>query len=1232
MSPSPADRPRPLVSLLAVAVIAAVLAALLLLLYPGRGHGPVGTQADYAAAPLDYLQTLLNNEPQNDALRRSVLRKQIAAGDFAAARRTLADLKPADPQAAWLRLQIDWGEFVATAPDDPRRAAARRRVAADLEALPAGDTAPLDEAQLEVLATDFLALGQPQRAAPLYEALALRQPQRAYARWAQAGRWWLAAGQPARAQQAWERALSAAATSAQRRDAGSEAMRAARMAGGRQSLQLAQTLLEQRPDDPGLLQQGIDVALASRRPDLALAWARRLAALRPDDDQAQRRRLDLALADGRLPEALEVARALARRHPDDWRLQFRLAQLLEWNGYPDQALRQYLAVSKAHPDAQVDARIVALGVGTHDAPAVADALLRQSRRRRLSPSEMTLLVDELDDQMDQPRRAAQALQGWLRDEPADRPLWERLAGIYADTDRPERALQTWRRIAGRYGRGLTETRARARLQIRQWHFGAALRTMLSLLRPAPAPQPQDPGYWQELGDLGWLHNDLPAVVKGYGWLYEHRPEALTAADASRLVTADLRVGDADAAARVAVGVWRRRRDPSPLLLALDGAMTAARRDLAGRLLALADGAPQTFAGNVDYWRLRGAYLQADDAAGAAAAYRQALRRRPDDGDLRAAYLYALIDQGDTPALARALRRWRDEAAGSPALWAPYALGYSRLEQPRQALPWFARRAAAQPDDAAWLLSYADALDAARRFDAAYRLRRFAYARLRARLGEEPRFATSGRGGSERPARDGRAGPGSKPPVPRQGWRAQRTYEEQRALLQDARLGADFGLHWLRRLLSLRGPEPLDARDFESLVDWHLAHGQPAYARFWALRARRDGVRLPAEQRLALALAADDRHAVGELLARGGSLSLGDRVEALRRIGRDADALRLALDPLDPRGPWIPGGEQLPQAAAELRARQPRDVGATVSALRIGDLRAYTELAAATDSRQRWSVTVQTRATQFARRGLALDLDRLGHEYAGRVELVYRGRRGITTVEGGRVQTGAVDFSQAGLSQSYRFTERLTGDAFARYHEQTLDSALFRVLGTRDAAGLDLQYAADARDALSLTAQGLRYQTRWNEHLGSGYQFSGELDHALLRGRSYELGLRLSTAYIGNQLKAHLPPRVAARLPVGTGIDALLPDQYGVSGFGVTIARGRPNADYPAVSGLRYAVDLGADYIWTDRRVGLHFDAGVGRHLFGGDDLNLFFRFDRTQATTGGTTQTVGLRYRYFFGR
>jgi predicted Zn-dependent protease len=305
--------------------------------------------------------------------------------------------------------------------------------------------------------------------------------------------------------------------------------------------------------------------------------------------------------------------------------------------------------------------------------------------------------------------------------------------------------------------------------------------------------------------------------------------------------------------------YRRFREPRLMFVAMETATQQADWDRLEHLLTVAGQDEAAFSRSERYWLLK-AHSESHTGRKSAALshYARALNLNPGSESARVAWLWLAIDGGDKQQLATSLRDWRNEADKDPAYWGAYAAALLALQRPKESLPWFERQARAKPNDYLWLLTYADALQRSGHESESWRLRRHVLLQIR---------------------REGlSAGKGEAP--------GDLALQKAYARLVNDFAGADAGGKAIQALLT-QGPHDPQVR--EMLIAHHLSQENYGAARYWLMRAHTERQTTPAWQELALAFAEDDMKAVERLLDER-SLSPGDRIQALRRLGRDEQAL------------------------------------------------------------------------------------------------------------------------------------------------------------------------------------------------------------------------------------------------------------------------------------------------------------------------------------------------------
>jgi tetratricopeptide (TPR) repeat protein len=316
--------------------------ALLAAVLPTRGEYARSLERPSDARSIPYLRALTRASGGDEPIKLLYVRRLRSLGRFDAALEALGPETAGAVDAPTANLRFDL--LLARARAEPEGSAARERafaaVAGALERLRSvPETAP----RLRELSNVALELEQPRLAAEYLLAVAsLTAAGDRAPTLAEAGRWFRASHDDARAVDCFEQAA----------DAAPDATKACAYAGSAidaleaqervdAAAELATSYAGRCPEDDALLARATLLAAAANHPTEARDLGRRLIAHRADDDdlQAQARR-ELAAEDPR--GALAVIARLVVRHPEDAHLRQVEARVAEWAGNPALALGDWL--------------------------------------------------------------------------------------------------------------------------------------------------------------------------------------------------------------------------------------------------------------------------------------------------------------------------------------------------------------------------------------------------------------------------------------------------------------------------------------------------------------------------------------------------------------------------------------------------------------------------------------------------------------------------------------------------------------------------------------------------------------------------------------------------------------------------------------------------------------------------------------------------------------------------
>ncbi|MGM0521585.1 MAG: tetratricopeptide repeat protein [Pseudomonadota bacterium] len=1219
---------RRLIRPLTLRLIALVIALMLVLVFPAH-HLLTLERNDSLPSRISilYSQALLNANPDNVSLRVNLATKLLQVGELAMAKATLAPLKEhPDPAIQWLRLSIEWEFLAAITQDDPARPEAVQRFKAYLLAFQTDTIQP--SAHLETMASYWLALEQPQRAAMLYETLSEQDPERQYQWLARAGYWWLRAGYPERSAAAWHRAYQVAETTvvtlgwlswfiapalaqesdstaaSPRREAALEALRSAQQSQESDGVSYAREYLTVYPRDPELLDLAIRLALSHGQPEQALAWSQRLIEVQPDTANLERH-VSIALGLNELESALTALTRLRQRHPDQPGYLEQLAQTQQWSGDARGALENAQQLARQSGEARHYRWVITLALSVRERNTAVKALAPLARNGAITLEERRLWVDLLEE-LGEPDAAIQRIQAWQAGGLHDEALGIRLATWQEQTGRLEDAANTWAALSTRYGTSPEFAQARSQVLARNWQLERALDALHDVPPPSisDTAAPLNQAYLNQRAELAWKLGDSDTSLTAYRTMFEQG--TLDAESASRLIQAAADHDDIALAMRVSQQRWTQAQDGDALMQMLYLAQRERQTALTRELLTMADQAPAQFAQSADYWAAHGqlALLQkAPDEA--VEAYQRALTLSENEPGLRVGMLYALMAAGEDAALRQRLEAWHNQAAQTPAMMSAMAEGHRHLGELQQALTWYALARDSRVTDDWQQLYHADALAESGQTALAFNMRLKALDSLSPGLTKNLQSTPT-------------------KPLPIE----QRREHTQAMALQAQLKGPESVRDWYSQLVKNAftdtDPQPSDS---EWLFDAHTAMQQPLHARYLLLRAQAQGHVSPAWQTLAVALEKNDRETLATLLdsEAGRTLPATDRLAIMRQLDRRQKAQLLAET-------LTHGGVDRRRDAVELSTQMPHRLATTAEYRRLGDLDITSQKALYEISGERFWGQLLLVQRQLDASTADVDSEGVTDEQGAELQLGWNGPRADTTLTIGSNQTDRVDRSYGGISQRWQATSRLAGTLYGEISHTSDINDRMRLLSVEDRVGAQLEWTPTTRDTLTLDASHVTLQSReTRDTLGSGYRVDAALRHALIKGATRQLEVSLLANHADYRLNNGLPDDMARRLPTGTQPEDLLTDQTSFVGMGVTLRRGDPSSSYPTVASPRVELGLEAGYLMPDNEIGLNASLAVGSRIFGNDSLSLHLEADQGAGDNGNTHLGVSLTYQYFLG-
>jgi predicted Zn-dependent protease len=798
-------------------------------------------------------------------------------------------------------------------------------------------------------------------------------------------------------------------------------------------------------------------------------------------------------------------------------------------------------------------------------------------------------------------------------------LLEYAARLAENTGADERALQLFIERARIQPFSADVTLRAAIILLRRERLAEA-RALLLARRDEVPPEARD--YWNTLANLAFEGSDADTVELALKRLDEGKAanaEDNTAAGWRRLVFL-LRQQHPERAADLAMSVYRRNGDIELLMTAL--ALYAERGQYAALTRVLAGLPEETrlrLEGDARFLLLRARHHERQgNVARAGHDLQRALTLAPDDDEVIVTMFWFLIDTHRMDELRLMLKHHASRARVTQAYWLAYAAAYHALDRYRDAIHWYRKEIARNPDDMLLLLNYADVLGRVQQGGMADRVRRHAWLKLREKY-PQPEWS-----------------------VP---------LDDKPDLLALARLAllaapGDAALDLVHKVvgdlrgLSVAQDEGEAGKSDQQTRDWVLAWAisseQHPNARAWLwLNAARGMAARPAlwgEAQTALQLN-ETPHMDRLLRQHREGLPIYNRYDTAYALEHWPLALDIAFHGME-------GSDVDEELHDRYRQHAPRhvsyvQVGATRQRSGLLDARDRTlELRLVMD--RRWHATMAwTQGKQASADALLAAPPR---ERLQQVELNRLDERGDMRLAIYRRDEQA---GQTGwrLSRDWAWSGHLGLTGALERHGEATESLSLRVGGSQDRLSLGFNHAIGKRQYVAATQRWSRYHTQEGDYLGRGRVLDFEAGYRLRtefpdwRARLFVTWQDISReGEVSSATLARLAP--AVRSSFATAADAVgyfLPE--GSTTVGVCIGMGEnlagQNLQESYTRGWRHFYDLCPTHNSLNG-AGYSGMFGIARSVSGEDHFSLRVEQANGGSGTGALSRTLAARYRLYF--
>ena len=980
-----------------------------------------------------------------------------------------------------------------------------------------------------------------------------------------------------------------------------------------EALAMISQRIEKNPQDLESLEQGVVLANQLGKPELAASWNRQLLDINPDDVLALERQVEISLASRDLEQARYWMTQAYGDNPRTLEQQIQFARIVEWQGDPVAAQRRWQKIALEHQRTEHYFEVVRLAEMNFDF-GVAAMALREISRRAKPDSEMIAKLTRHYEGQGAPLQAAGALEEIIENHGASAPLLQELADLYYRHVKYEQALIVWQRFTEQFGATMRSKLMRSELNWRLNQTDKAATVARTI--DEPSVQTEATEYQIKLlSELSWRYrlDDLALAIKPRFDQLDNGPDK--AVYGSRLVASLDASGEPALAAAQAEEYWQETGDQSFALKAMSLAVKANADQVASKMLART-ARNRPLRELPEYWTLAAqSLLQQGKPVEAFDAYERALILDAKNVAAVSGLIWAHIGEGNKSKLAELLIEHAELADNQPVLWSPFAVGHVQTGNAKESLRWFDRLLDTIDADYSMLLTYADALDLAGRVDHGLKVRRFALQKLR------PLLAAGSVDDTDELVRQYTSLISKYADAEtRERW--------VRYLLQDAETetgasavastestGSDGDRFWKQDIA----------------ISWLMSSQRHQHARLVMARLHDRRLQQPEWQSLALAMESDDRKKIEAVLSQSDQLSLGNRILALRQLGREKEAYALAATGLRTSGS-LSEKQLSEQQYVYLRGSRPSYTSATAQQSSFGNL-----TSSDAGFNVRHTFANRDAGSEVAYRNQTLKSDDLSLEgLENRSDITLTLNFGNSN-RGGHIAAGVLADELAetvyGRGRLRWYNGKRTREWYAElaYNEQPDQSSELRVAGVQNRASAGINSSFGVREFFDLRVDAIEVSGRLSEQrVARGLETRGEMGmRGSVGSNAWSASVVASRAAF--ERNGDVPDDLL--LSENSGIDSLIAETSSSVALATSLSRGGVDSDFPATSSPRYYVNSNLGYSWPDKKVGFQFETGAGIRVLGGDELSFAFSHDALarQISSGkANSSSFGLNYKYHF--
>jgi tetratricopeptide (TPR) repeat protein len=912
--------------------------------------------------------------------------------------------------------------------------------------------------------------------------------------------------------------------------------------------------------------------------------ARQDAAITPYDAELYETGYQVFLMNGNVADGLRLAESALRQRPDDTVWRRRAAQCAEWSGEPATALKHWMHLAMTTGDREAGDRALKLAEGLRDFRTTMDLLKR--RLYKGADIETARAFVAAAESMGENGEAIAVLEK-LRGGAHGKYALEELPRLYEADGSPEKAIRALQEYGRNYRHSSRSLLHLATLQYGTGDLEGAYRSLKGGLDTSAA---EDPEYLAATGDLCWRMQDMDCAVSAARKRVRMGKPGEEDYRRMMFVMRESNPGEAFGVAREAC---ERFGSPAFFNEVADlGEQQGKWRELELFLNGMGADERVQLERTSRYWVLRarvsGHLGRVDESV---SSYRQALRLEPGDGNLRAGYVWLLLDLDRSEDLKEAVRRWPEMTERTPQLADALGAAHVYLGNYGTALMLFRERYPARKDDPLWSLAFGDVLEQNNLAQEAF--------------GERMRGLRVLQAGTKGLESSSSAREKSRADLARFLLQLQRG-DRLDALMENV----------------IRGSS--DPETKELVAAWALSTERNDFARWWLVRQYAANGKKPAWVELGLALEENDRDKMAALLAgKPDHLPYRDAIEAAQRAGSHPLSEEMAWQ----RSWTNPDDYLLYEQVRDIYSRHPSFAAYGLRLLDrggIGGLENWFDMSLPLT--RRFNLTAGFSHTINS----SLKDDVLADYPAGdtraRVGIGFQFHKGTADLALGW-RSALDEVITFGASASYQLFPRVQVTGDFGYSAPADESIPLIIGGVKDFGAIRFSCSPTVRDTIQAGFSHVVLRDQSRNLLGSGWTYTLDVSHRLTF--SYpDFSVRAFTGYYDYSRDRAPRGDILELVPPGSAGDAsfFVPDSYFQVGIGADFGQA-----YREVYSQNWKPFGSTSVSWrTDSGVG--FDFGLGTHgpVFGCDSLWFQFSLSRGTASSEDLSGIAEMGYKYFF--